>query len=134
MKQLIAAGATFVARSHSHLPNHVAEVMDQAISHDGFSVVEVLSECTEFFPGAFDSANPRKGGKFNLVPKDHDATDEAAAYKLAMADFPGYFGVFVNIKRATKNELEAKLISDTQSKIGTATPLELLQKSFDRFA
>ena len=134
MKQLIAAGATFIARSHSHLPNHVAEVMDQAISHDGFSVVEVLSECTEFFAGAFDAANPRKGGKFELVPKDHDVTDEAAAYKLAMADFPGYFGVFMKVNRATKNALEAKLINETQAKIGSATPQDLLQKSFDRFA
>ena len=108
--------------------------MDQAISHDGFSVVEVLSECTEFFPGAFDAANPRKGGKFELVPKDHDVTDEAAAYKLAMADFPGYFGVFVKVNRATKNALEANLIKETQAKIGIATPQDLLQKSFDRFA
>ncbi len=70
MKQLIASGATFIARTHSHLPNHVMEMMEKAMQHDGFSVVECLSECTEFYPGAFDAANPRKGGVFNLVPAD----------------------------------------------------------------
>ena len=70
MKQLIAAGATFIARSHSHLPNHVMEMMEKAMQHDGFSVIECLSECTEFYPGAFDAANPRKGGVFNLVPAE----------------------------------------------------------------
>ena len=132
LKQLIAAGATFIGRSHSYLPNHVAEIMDQAIDHDGFSVVEVLSECVEFFPGAFDAANPRKGGTFTLVPKEHDVTDEAAAYKLAMADFPGYFGVFLKVKRPTKNALEAGLNRDAQAKAGNANPLDSLQKTFDR--
>ena len=134
MKQLIAAGATFVARSHSHLPNHVAEVLDQAIDHDGFSVVEVLSECVEFHPGAFDAANPRKGGTFPLVPKDHDVTDEATAYKLAMAPFPGYFGVYLNVKHPTKNALEAGLIQTATTKVGHAAPVDLLQQTLDRLA
>src|ERR1051326_2857468 len=43
MKQLIASGATFIARSHSHLPNHVMEMMEAAMDHDGFSVIECLS-------------------------------------------------------------------------------------------
>jgi 2-oxoglutarate/2-oxoacid ferredoxin oxidoreductase subunit beta len=134
MKQLVASGATFIARTHSHLPNHVMEMMEKAMQHDGFSVIECLSECTEFYPGAFDAANPRKGGAFNLVPADHDVTDEIGAYKLAMADFPGYFGIFYNIQRPTKNALEAKLIADTKVKTENAPPLELLQKTFARLS
>jgi 2-oxoglutarate ferredoxin oxidoreductase subunit beta len=134
MKKLIANGATFVARTHSHLPNHVMEMMEKAMAHDGFSVIECLSECTEFYPGAFDAANPRKGGVFNLVPADHDATDELAAYKLAMAPFPGYFGVFYQNQRPTKNALEGKLIADSKAKAGNATPVELLQKTFARLS
>jgi 2-oxoglutarate ferredoxin oxidoreductase subunit beta len=134
MKQLVAMGATFIARSHAHLPNHVAEMMELAMDHDGFSVVEVLSECTEFYPGAFDAANPRKGGVFNLVPKEHDVTDEVAAYKLAMAGFPGYYGLFYKVNRPTKNALEAGLINAAKEKIGNATPADLLTKTFERFA
>jgi 2-oxoglutarate ferredoxin oxidoreductase subunit beta len=133
MKKIIAGGTTFVARTHSHLPNHVMAMMEQAVAHDGFSVIECLSECSEFFPGAFDAANPRKGGQFQLVPTDHDVTDEAAAYKLTMAQFPGYFGVFYQMKRPTKNALEAKLIADAQAKTKGAGPRELLQQTFQRF-
>jgi 2-oxoglutarate ferredoxin oxidoreductase subunit beta len=134
MKQLIASGATFIARTHSHLPNHVMEMMEKAMQHDGFSVIECLSECTEFYPGAFDAANPRKGGVFNLVPAEHDVTDEVAAYKLAMDGFPGHFGIFYQTQRPTKNALEAKLIADTKAKTENAPPLELLQKTFARLS
>jgi 2-oxoglutarate/2-oxoacid ferredoxin oxidoreductase subunit beta len=134
MKQLIASGATFIARSHSHLPNHVMEMFELAMDHDGFSVIEVLSECTEFYPGAFDAANPRKGGIFNLVPKEHDVTDEVSAYKLAMESFPGSFGVYYKIQRPTKNALEAGLIENAKAKVKNATPAQLLQNTFERFA
>jgi len=133
MKKVIAAGATFVARTHSHLPNHVMEIMEKAMAHDGFSVIECLSECTEFYPGAFDAANPRKGGRFELVPANHDVTDELAAYRLACAPFPGYFGVIYQVQRPTKNALEAKLIADAQATTGGAGPRELLKQTFQRF-
>ncbi len=134
MKKLIAGGATFVARTHSHLPNHVLEMMELALDHDGFSVIECLSECTEFYPGAFDSANPRKGGQFQVIPTDHDPADEVAAYRLAMAPAPGYFGVFYRAQRATKNALEAKLIADAQAKTNGASARDLLQKTFQKFS
>jgi 2-oxoglutarate ferredoxin oxidoreductase subunit beta len=133
MKKLIAAGATFVARTNSHLPNHVMEMMDKAIDHDGFSVIHCLSECAQFYPGAFDKANPRKGGVFDLVPADHDVTDELAAYKLALAPFPGYFGVFYQAALPTKNALEAKLIADSKQKTGNASPLEVMTKTLQQF-
>jgi 2-oxoglutarate/2-oxoacid ferredoxin oxidoreductase subunit beta len=134
MKQLLATGATFVARSHSHLPNHVMEMFELAMDHDGFSVIEVLSECTEFYPGAFDAANPRKGGVFSLVPKEHDVTDEVAAYKLAMEPFPGSFGVFYRVQRPTKNALEAGLINTAIAKVNNASPAQMLHSTFERFA
>ena len=72
MKQAISAGATFVARTTATNPNHVLAMMEAAMDHDGFSFIECLSECVEFYEGAFDASNPRKGGVFNEVPKDHD--------------------------------------------------------------
>src|SRR5215213_763831 len=118
MRQAISAGATFVARTTHTNPNHVLQMMEAAMDHDGFSFIECLSECVEFFEGAFDAANPRKGGVFNLVPPDHDATDEHAAYKLADVPFPGYFGIFYkNAQRATKNSLEAKINTDAKTRV-----------------
>jgi 2-oxoglutarate ferredoxin oxidoreductase subunit beta len=118
-------------------------MMERAMDHQGFSVVEILSECVEFFPGAFDTGNPRKGGAFHLIdekkwdgtPEDeerHDTTDEVAAYRLANAPAPGHFGVFFESDRPTKNALEAQWIKTTRAKLGEASALETLQKTFDR--
>jgi 2-oxoglutarate ferredoxin oxidoreductase subunit beta len=44
-----AAGATFVARSTSYHSQQMAEVIEKAITHKGFSVVEVLTQCPTYF-------------------------------------------------------------------------------------
>lgn len=132
MKQLIAAGATFVARTTHTNPNHVLQMMEAAMDHDGFSVIECLSECVEFYEGAFDASNPRKGGVFNLVPTDHDVTDEQAAYKLAETPFPGYFGVFYKSPRPTKNANEARINAAAMEKVKGLKDWQILQQTFNR--
>jgi len=143
MKKLISAGATFIARTHHTQVNHMNAMIERAMEHEGFAVVEVLSECVEFFPGAFDSGNPRKGGEFKVIeekkhdgtPEDlsrHDVTDESAAYQLADLPFPGVFGVFREVKRPSKNTLEQKWIEASRAKFKNASDLELLQQTFDR--
>jgi 2-oxoglutarate ferredoxin oxidoreductase subunit beta len=118
-------------------------MLERAMDHQGFSVIECLSECVEFFPGAFDPGNPRKGGKFEVIeekkwdntPEDekrHDVTDELAAYKLANIPFPGVFGVFYQSDRPTKNALEKKWMDSSRQKLGGASDLDILQKTFDR--
>ncbi|MEO7298663.1 MAG: thiamine pyrophosphate-dependent enzyme [Verrucomicrobiota bacterium] len=132
MKQLISAGATFVARATATNPNHLLQMMEAAMDHDGFSVIECLSECVEFYEGAFDAANPRKGGVFNLVPAEHDVTNEVEAFKLAGEPFPGRFGIFFKVNRATKNANEAKINASYQEKVIGLKDWQILQKNFDR--
>jgi 2-oxoglutarate ferredoxin oxidoreductase subunit beta len=132
MKQAIMAGATFVARTTHANPSHVLQMMEAAVDHDGFSFIECLSECVEFFEGAFDAANPNKGGKFNLVPPEHDVTDELAAYKLANEPFPGHFGIFYRVTRPTKNANEARLNSEAQARVAGLADWQILQKTFER--
>jgi 2-oxoglutarate ferredoxin oxidoreductase subunit beta len=144
MRTLLNSGATFVARSHATQVNHMTEMMLRAAKHNGFSVVEILSECVEFFEGAFDAANPRKGGSWTMIeapkndgtPEDanrHDVTDEVAAFKLAQQTWPGSFGVFYENKtRPTKNKLEADLVAKTREKTKNASDLQLLQNTFAR--
>jgi len=132
MKQAIAAGATFVARTTSTNPNHVLAMMEAAMDHDGFGFVECLSECVEFYEGAFDAANPRKGGAFIEVPKNHDVSDELEAYKLAGADFPGYFGIFYKNNKPTKNAKEAEINKAMMEKVKGLKDWQILQKNFDR--
>jgi 2-oxoglutarate ferredoxin oxidoreductase subunit beta len=132
IKQALAAGATFVARTTSTNPNHVLQMMEAAMDHDGFSFIHCLSECVEFYPGAFDSSNPRKGGEFRTIPAGHDVMDEGAAYKLAGEPFPGYFGIFHKFQRPTKNSMELKINSEAQARLGALQDWEILQKNFDR--
>jgi len=142
MRTLINTGATFVARSHATQVNHMVEMMLRAAKHPGFSVVEILSECVEFYEGAFDSSIPRKGGVWNLIqekkhdgtPEDadrHDVTDEVAAFKLAGQAWPGSFGVFYeNNTRRTKNALETELVAKARERTKGASDLQLLQATF----
>jgi 2-oxoglutarate ferredoxin oxidoreductase subunit beta len=132
MKQAIAAGATFVARTTHTNPNHVLQMMEAAMDHDGFSFIECLSECVEFYEGAFDASNPRKGGVFNAVPADHDVTDETAAYSLADAPFPGHFGLFYRVARPTKNAKEAEVNRNAMERFKGLKDWQILKKSFDR--
>ena len=44
-----AAGATFVARSTSYHVQQMANILRKAILHEGFSVVEILSQCPTYF-------------------------------------------------------------------------------------
>jgi 2-oxoglutarate/2-oxoacid ferredoxin oxidoreductase subunit beta len=132
MKQAIAAGASFVARTTHSNPNHVLQMMEAAMDHDGFSFIECLSECVEFYEGAFDASNPRKGGAFNLVPSTHDVTDEAAAYKLADQAFPGAFGIFYKVNKPTKNAKEAAVNAGAKEKFKGLKDWEILKKTFER--
>lgn len=141
MKKLVYGGASFVARTHATQVKHMMEVFERAILHPGFSVVEVLSECVIFYPGAFDDGNPRKGGTFDLIeekkwdnsPEDaerHDVSDENAAYRLASLQYPGKFGVFYETDRPSKNQLEQIWIDSTREKVGDASAVDLLSSRF----
>jgi len=44
-----AAGATFVARSTTYHVQQVTEILQEAILHSGFSVVEIMSQCPTYF-------------------------------------------------------------------------------------
>ena len=44
-----AAGATFVARTTTYHIQQMTDIIRQAVLHEGFSVVEVLSQCPTYF-------------------------------------------------------------------------------------
>lgn len=131
MTQLVATGATFVARTHATQVKHMNEMFERAILHPGFAVVETLSECTMFYPGAFDSGIPRKGGVFETVDETtQDLTSTAEALKLAEDNSPGKFGVYFEKKLPTKNENEWAWVKDAQAKSPDLSGKDLLRKRF----
>jgi len=48
-KLAIAAGASFVARTTTYHVQQATDIIRQAILHEGFSVVEILSQCPTYF-------------------------------------------------------------------------------------
>ena len=132
MAQLVSSGATFVARSHASQVKHMNEMYERAILHNGFSVVETLSECTMFYPGSFDDSIPRKGGEFNLVDEAHDTGNMAAAMDLTKDLSPGKFGVYYETQTATKNENENAWVKDAQAAHEGLSSQDILRKSFAR--
>ena len=131
MMQLLSSGATFIARSHATHVKHMNEMFERAVKHNGFSVVEVLSECTMFYPAAFDSAIPRKGGQFDLIDEEeHNLTSIKDAFELAQLEFPGKFGVFYQNERPSKNDLEQKWINEVHDKQGDLAPQDLMRQKF----
>ena len=45
----IAAGATFVARGQAFRTDALEDLLDQALDNDGFSFLDVMTDCTEYF-------------------------------------------------------------------------------------
>ena len=45
----ISAGATFVARTTTYHAKQMADIIREAIIHDGFSVVEIMTQCPTYF-------------------------------------------------------------------------------------
>lgn len=141
MKQLLASGASFIARTHANHVKHMEEMFERAIKHKGFSVVECLSECVMFYPGAFDNSIPRKGGVYEVIPEKkndgtpedadrHDTSSELEAFKLADLQYPGKFGVFYQSERPSKNELEQKWIDSTRAKLDGTSDKDLIRARF----
>lgn len=75
----MAAGASFVARSTTYHVQQLTDIIEKAIRHRGFSVVEVMSQCPTYF-----GRKNREGGAVEMmklmqgrtVPKDSKAAEE----------------------------------------------------------
>ena len=44
-----AAGATFVARTTTYHAQQITDIIKKSILHEGFSVVEILTQCPTYF-------------------------------------------------------------------------------------
>ena len=64
-----AAGATFVARTTTYHVQQLSELIQQAIVHKGFSVVEVMSQCPTYF-----GRKNREGGPADMLRRMKDMT------------------------------------------------------------
>lgn len=86
----LSYGATFVARVFSRERQFMADIITQAIEHDGFSLVHIISPCVEFnravtYESVFDKAAP--------LPVDYEPNQRGRAIEMSMVDDPVYQGV-----------------------------------------
>lgn len=76
----LAAGATFVARGFSGNKEHLAKVMEAAIRHRGYALVDILLPCVSF--NKINTFAYYKKRVYELSA-DHDASDRHAAMQRA---------------------------------------------------
>jgi len=86
----IAAGATFVARTTTYHVHQVADMIQRAILHEGFSVVEVMSQCPTYF-----GRKNRVGNAVDMM--EQYKTDTTPIGSKAKKENPGLIerGIFV---------------------------------------
>jgi len=131
-RQIIGSGATFFARTSAANPKHLTRMLERMAAHEGFSVLEVLSECIQFYKGAFNGASDSKGGEFVEVGDGHNVESESEAFVLAERPFPGVFGVFYDVRRDTLNEMEEANTREVPAPDKALTTVEKLRESFNR--
>jgi 2-oxoglutarate ferredoxin oxidoreductase subunit beta len=119
----LAAGATFLARGFSAHPKLLVELLKQAISHKGFSIVEVESPCV-----TYNKINTYAWFKENTFYLDetYDPTDKVAAFKMLINEGKMPLGIFYREDRAT--------LEDLANKAATPVVKQSLNGDMKRFA
>jgi 2-oxoglutarate ferredoxin oxidoreductase subunit beta len=76
----VAMRAGFVARSFAKMTDHLAEIIQKAIAHRGFALVDILQPCP-----SFNKVNTWEwyDQRCYVLPEEHDPTDWQAAMKVA---------------------------------------------------
>ena len=91
----IISGATWVARAYSGKVKEMTDLIKEAVAHDGYAFLQVISPCVTFH----DIYEQAKANQRQLAPT-HDRKDKFAALAAAMTD-PWVTGVFYEEHRET---------------------------------
>lgn len=109
LRMFLSYGISFVGRGFSSDVKGTAALLEEAVNHKGFSILQLISPCPTFNQViTFDFMKER----VVPIPEGHDPSDIDAAFKLALDKEQIYTGVFYkNDKIPT---LEEKLVHQTQ--------------------
>jgi 2-oxoglutarate ferredoxin oxidoreductase subunit beta len=110
LAMLIAYGASFVGQGYSGKPRELADLIQQAMLHKGFAFLNVISPCITFY-NTYKVIPPRLAE----VPKDHDVTDRARAFALALKTEQVMLGIFYQAARPTFEDGVAQVIRKAQA-------------------
>jgi 2-oxoglutarate ferredoxin oxidoreductase subunit beta len=99
---LLSYGATFVARGFSSQPRELTGMVEQAIRHNGFSFLQVLSPCVTFNkPIGYDFYDSHVAP----LPADHKTDDLYGAMRLAGDPDKFHLGVFYETHRPSYTDV-----------------------------
>ena len=90
---------SFVARAYSGKSKELEAIILRALSHRGFSFIDVISPCITFY-NTYKELPPQLAP----VPADHDVKNRAKAFELALKTDKIYLGVFYESERPTFEE------------------------------
>ncbi len=107
---LIAYGATFVGQAYSGKPRELADLLTKAIEHKGFAFLNVISPCITFY-----NTYKVMPARLAEVPKDHDVTNRAKAFELALHTDHIALGLFYQETRPTFEDGVAEVIREAQA-------------------
>lgn len=100
---LITAGATFVAQGYSEDPPSLIPIIQQALTHRGFAVVNILSPCPTFNPQ--NEAPSYRPDVVYINAASHPVHDRLEALRLAMTENdPPRVGVIYQKNRGVLDE------------------------------
>jgi 2-oxoglutarate ferredoxin oxidoreductase subunit beta len=122
LTEALTSHASFVARTFAGEPQHMKQILVQAIEHEGFALVDVLQPCISF--NRINTYQFYRERVYKLENEDHDTENWEAAYKKAeewgeripigvffMEDRPAYRNYFPVLKKGplVKQSLERNM-------------------------
>jgi 2-oxoglutarate ferredoxin oxidoreductase subunit beta len=126
----VAMQASFVARGFSGMVEHLAGLIEKAIAHEGFALIDVLQPCV-----SFNKVNTFAWYKKRCytLPEEYDPSDWQAAMGMAMEwgeKIP--LGIIYRKQRPT---FESRLAALEQGPlVGRDTDLRKLEKILEKFS
>jgi len=118
---LLEAGATFVARGFSAKPDHLADLIVQAVKHKGFSFIEVMQPCVSY-NNNYAELNSRIK-MLETIP-----LSKSMAVELAGNEEHIYLGVFSKQDYPTYHESLYDGISPLDNRLSKQERIALLRK------
>ncbi|MFA0752547.1 MAG: hypothetical protein IMHGJWDQ_000301 [Candidatus Fervidibacter sp.] len=119
----ILYGATFVAREFSARARKLAEVIAQAIQHQGFALVHILSPCVTFF----DTYDLYKQWVKELPP-DYDPSDPHRAIQYATDTEHKWVGVLYRTVKPTFEDRIREIREKALQRYGHLTLQDMLNR------
>jgi len=108
----LTAGATFVARGFSGQPAQLTSLIEQAMAHKGFALIDVFSPCVTYNKLNTYSWFKERVYKLEDEEPDRDLTDFSAAMTKAMEfDSRIPIGLIYKIEKPTYEDTEPVLLN-----------------------